>query len=213
MVLPVYGAIAPEFPALVASGVICIGLELYIYRFVFFGAAMQLKPTTTMAHFSLPHFGPLDPESLDAYYDVEMAFNNRTIEVDLNFENNTIDPKRLETVLRFIENIRIFDINNKGYIAKDYNNEDGDTVKDYLQHHLQELGIAELGSLMDPGTKKDTYEKQLLQKLHLVRVGIYPDSEDQFAIFDYSLGKDITNYLVVIFTDENGNLDYMTLES
>jgi hypothetical protein len=44
-------------------------------------------------------------------------------------------------------------------------------------------------------------------------VGIYPDSEDQFAIFDYSLGQGISNYLVVIYTDENGNLDYMTMDS
>ena len=53
----------------------------------------------------------------------------------------------------------------------------------------------------------------LLKKLHLVRVGLYPDSKDQFAIFDYSIGKELTNYLVVINTDENGNLEYMTMES
>ncbi|MBK8496483.1 MAG: DUF2004 domain-containing protein [Chitinophagaceae bacterium] len=32
-------------------------------------------------------------------------------------------------------------------------------------------------------------------------------------MFDYSIGQEITNYLIVINTDENGNLDYMTMES
>lgn len=40
-----------------------------------------------------------------------------------------------------------------------------------------------------------------------------PHNENQFAIFDYSIDQDLTQYLVVINTDENGNLDYMTMES
>lgn len=166
-----------------------------------------------MANFNLPHFGPLDPNDLEAYYDVEITFSGRPVEIDLNFYNKTIAPKMLETVQHFIDNIRIFDINNKGFILKDYNDKNGDTVKFYLQHHLEELGTAELAALLPAGSKKPEHEKLLLQKLHLVRVGIYPGSTGQFAVFDYSLGKDITNYLVVLFTDENGNLDYMTMES
>ena len=67
--------------------------------------------------------------------------------------------------------------------------------------------------MIGSGIKTADQPKLLLKKLHLVRVGLYPDSEEQFAIFDYSIGKDLTNYLVVINTDENGNLDYMTMES
>ena len=52
-----------------------------------------------------------------------------------------------------------------------------------------------------------------MNSLRLVRVGLFPDSEDRFAIFDYSIGRNLTQYLVVINTDENGNLDYMTMES
>lgn len=166
-----------------------------------------------MANFNLPHFGPFDPNDLEEYYDVEITFNGRPIEIDLNFENKTIDPKQLETVQHFIDNIRIFDINNKGFILNDYNDKDGDTVKFYLQHQLEELGTTELAALLPAGSRKPEHEKLLLQQLHLIRVGIYPDSADQFAVFDYSIGKEVTNYLVVLFTDKNGNLDYMTMES
>jgi hypothetical protein len=166
-----------------------------------------------MATFSLPHFGPIDPDDLDEYYDTTIPFGGNIIQVDLNFENKIIDLKRLETAKHFIDNIRIFDITNKGYIASDYNAADGDTVKVYLQHHLEELGTTELADLLPRGSKAADHEKLLLQKLHLTRVGIYPDDAEKFAIFDYTIGSEITGDLVVIFTDENGNLDYITVES
>lgn len=43
-------------------------------------------------------------------------------------------------------------------------------------------------------------------------MGLYPDSDDQFAIFDYSIGPEITQYLVVLFIDEFGDLDYITMQ-
>lgn len=166
-----------------------------------------------MSNFKLPHFGFIDPAALEEYYDVEIPYQDTEIQVDLNFGNKTIDPARLETVKQFIENIRIHDLSNRKHIEADYNNGGGDTVKFYLEHHLEELGKDELAELVDLNSKSSEHEKQLLKKLHLVRVGLYPDSEDQFAVFDYSIGQEITNDLVVIFTDENGNLDYMTIES
>jgi len=166
-----------------------------------------------MATITIPHFGPIDPASLDEYYDTEIDFNGTQLQIDLNFGSKTIDPKRLETVKAFIDNIRIHDINNKKYIDNDYNDEDGETVKFYLEHHLEELAENELSALIDLNSKSTEHLKQLKNKLHLIRVGIYPEGEDQFATFDYSIGQDITNYLVVIDTDENGNLVYMTMES
>ena len=166
-----------------------------------------------MSNFKLPHFGFIDPGSLEEYYDVNIPYQDSEIQIDLNFGSKTIDPARLETVKQFIENIRIHDLSNRKHIEADYNDEDGDTVKFYLEHHLEELGKDELAELIDLNSKSTEHEKQLLKKLNLVRVGLYPDGEDQFAVFDYSIGQEITNDLVVLFTDENGNLDYITMES
>ncbi len=166
-----------------------------------------------MATIKLPHFGILDPASVKEYYDVDIEFNGSEVEIDLNFEKNSIDVKRLETVKQFIENLRIHDLNNKKYIQQDFDDEDGDTVRFYLNHHLEELASDDIADLVGSNVKSTEQAGRLLNKLQLVRVSLYPDSEDQFAIFDYSIGKELTNYLVVINTDENGNLDYMTMES
>ena len=166
-----------------------------------------------MANIKLLHFGILDPAALDEFYDVDIDFNGNEVQIDLNFEKKTIAPERLDIVARFIENIRIHDLNNKKYMQSDLDDEDGDTVRFYLENHLEELGTDDLNALIGAGARSADQPRILLKKLQLVRVGLYPDSVAQFAIFDYSIGRELTNYLVVINTDENGNLDHMTMES
>lgn len=166
-----------------------------------------------MANYTLPHFGQLDLTNLDEFYNVNMEFNGQEIQIDLNFENKSINTKSLDMAKTFIENITDFDKKNKKYIEQDYADEDSDTVKTYVEHHLEEIDKAELIGLVDFENKKMSPEQQLVKALRLVRLGLYPDSEDQFAIFDYSIGQELTQYLVVINTDQNGKLDYMTMES
>ncbi|MFL9483513.1 DUF2004 domain-containing protein [Chitinophagaceae bacterium LWZ2-11] len=166
-----------------------------------------------MTNITLPYFGELNSDSLDEYYDEEIEFNGRQIDLDLNFENETIEPAKLESVKRFIENIALYNAKNEERIMVDYNDEDCDTAKTYAEHHLEELSKDDLSQLVDFDDKSIDPERQLLKKLQLVRVGLYPDNDEDFAIFDYSIGQDLTNYLVVVFTNVNGEMDYMTMES
>jgi hypothetical protein len=166
-----------------------------------------------MAEYTLPHFGNLPTENIEEYYDVDIEFNGNQIQIDLNFETKTIDTLTMDKVKNFIENVDKFDKLNKTYILNDYNDEEGDTVKFYLEHHLEEVGKDELSTLINFDDKTTELEKQLLHKLKLVRIGLYPHDKENFAIFDYSIGRDLTQYLVVINTNENGELDYMAMES
>ena len=166
-----------------------------------------------MAEYTLPHFGKLHTENLEDYYDVDIEFNGSEIQIDLNFEDITIDTSTMDKVKNFIENIDKFDKLNKTYIHNDYIDEDGDTVKLYLEHHLEEISKDEISILIKFDNLSIEPEQQLLTKLKLVRVGLYPHDEDNFAIFDYTIGREFTDYLVVIKTDENGQLDYLTMES
>lgn len=166
-----------------------------------------------MKEYTLPHFGNLATENLDEYYDVNIEFDGDEIEIDLNFENKTIDTITMDKVKNFIENIEKHNKLNHTYILNDYNDEDGDTVRSYLEYHLEEVEKEELSDLINFDDKTTEPELQLLKNLKLVRIGLYPDNEDNFAIFDYSIGVEITDYVVLVNTDENGKLDYMAMES
>jgi hypothetical protein len=164
-----------------------------------------------MSIYNLPPFGELDTQSLDTYYDVDIDFEGRTIQLDLNFEEDKIGTDRLDLVKSFLAKLSGFNKNNLLAIQEDF--DDGDTVEEYIEHHLAELAPEDLAALVDRNNNKVSPEQQLLSKLQLVRVGLYPGSEEQFATFDYSIGQELTNYLVVIFTNEKGEMDYMTMES
>ncbi|MEG0926392.1 DUF2004 domain-containing protein [Chryseobacterium sp.] len=166
-----------------------------------------------MAEYTLPYFGPLSTDNVEEYYDVNIDFNGNEIQVDLNFESESTDGTKLDQVKNYLENIETFNKLAKNYILEDYHNEEGDTVKFYLEHHLEEVEQDELSTLINFDDATVEPEQQLLTKLELVRIGLYPDNEEGFAILDYSIGKEITNYLVVINTDQNGQLDYMAMES
>lgn len=166
-----------------------------------------------MKEYVFPYFGKLQMDNLEEYYDVNIDYGDSEIQIELTFENKTIETYIMDKTKNLIENISKFDKQNQIYIFNDYNNSDGDTVKAYLQHHLEVVDKVELSRIINFEDTTTKPEKQLLAKLKLVRVAIYPEDEDNFAVFDYSIGQDITDYLVVINTDADGKLDYMAMES
>lgn len=166
-----------------------------------------------MAKFILPKFGQLDTENLEEYYDATIDLNGQEVQIDLNFGETTIGVDKLESVKKFIETISDLDLKNRKYIEADYHDEDADSVRTYVEHHLEELDEDDLSSLIDKSNKKLNPEMQLVKQLRLVRMGLYPQEEDQFAIFDYSIDPELTQYLVVLFTNEHGEVEYITMES
>lgn len=165
-----------------------------------------------MTTVKLPHFGIIDSELLEEYYNAEVEYSDTEILIDLNFENKSIDPEKLEIVKQFIDNIRIHDLNNKKHIRNDFDDRSSDVVRDYIYHHLEVLPLDEIEDLIGANIKSEERPLKLLNKLHLVRVGIYPEV-DEFAVFDYTIHPDITNFVIAVTTDENGNLNYITMEN
>lgn len=166
-----------------------------------------------MAKQTLPHFGQLDSEQLEDYYEATVPFGSRQVAADLNFDETAIDPVHLEAAGRFLQQIADYDFKIKKWMAEDLSDESADTVRTYLEHHLEELPEDELDELLSGSDSRRSRKEQLFNKLHLIRVGLYPHQEDQFAVFDYSIGEDITQYLIVVILQESGLLNYMTMES
>jgi hypothetical protein len=166
-----------------------------------------------MAKYKLPLFNELDTDNLDSLYEAESVLNGRSFKIDLSFDNGKIDTDRLKAVEQLIIDIAAFDNKNKAYIAKDFADNEFDTVRTYVEHHLEELDNEQLKHIAESNNSGFSPENLIMNSLHLVRVGLYPDHDEQFAVFDYSIGKNLTQYLVVIVTDKNGNLKEMAMES
>ncbi|MDA3614917.1 hypothetical protein [Polluticaenibacter yanchengensis] len=46
-----------------------------------------------MAEYFLPHFGKLQTDNLEEYYDADIEFNGNEIQIDLNFEKKRLTLK------------------------------------------------------------------------------------------------------------------------
>jgi len=166
-----------------------------------------------MSAHSLSVIEQLDPHSLDDHYDLDFEFADQRITVDLNFDHKTIDPKRLEMVKNFMTQIEAFDKINKDRIKQDYADDTCDTVDIYIQYFIEDNDKGDIGKYVNLESKELNIKQQLVDKFRLVRVGFYPNNITHFATFDYTISIELSDDIVVIFTNQIGDMDYMTLES
>lgn len=161
-----------------------------------------------MPQFTLPYFGSIDSDALENSYDTEIRLAGFDIILDLNFADKRIELTSLPILKRYLENLDEHLLKTREFINENYSDEDAKNgVRFYFEFHKEETEIDELGV---NGT--DDLDEQLLKKIYPVRIGLYPDNH-QFAVYDYTFGKDFTNYILVITTDEDGDLSYITVES
>ena len=169
-----------------------------------------------MKQYPLPYFDQIDITSLDEYYNVEAKLNDNIIRLDINFDKKSIDENTYQNINTFLENINNFDEQNKSLIDKDLK-ESGQSL-DYINFYLDELDQNELATIIDIDDANNPKDKQLINKLKLIRIGLYPDGKygaDYFGVFDYSIDIDgePCNQLLVVKTNKTGELDHITWES
>jgi hypothetical protein len=49
--------------------------------------------------------------------------------------------------------------------------------------------------------------------MHLVRIGLYPDDPDAQAVFDYTLGTELTDHLAVVNFGDRRTVTSIAVES
>ncbi|WP_044212469.1 DUF2004 domain-containing protein [Flammeovirga sp. OC4] len=165
--------------------------------------------------YKLPHFEEIDLIQLDEYYNVEIEHKGHKIGIDLNFEGKEIETQLFDEIKKIIENIESEDSKNRTYITSDFKDENGDTVKEYLEFHIEELA-EELSGIVNFQDKSNSPEKQLLEKLKLGRIGFYPDGKygsESFVVFDYIVDRELSDQIVVVNIDKEGKLINLAWES
>ncbi len=156
-------------------------------------------------------FGNLDSNNVENYYSGSVHVNKNEIEIDLNFEEEQVDENILISVKETIS--KIYEFSNKAWsaISDDWDLDgDSETARFYLQHHLDEFSDEEIKKIF--GTSK--IDKQsFINSLTLTRIGLYPESEDMFIIFDIQFSPDLTNYLMSVAFDGDGEFVEISMES
>ncbi|MDR6785160.1 hypothetical protein ABIE26_003858 [Pedobacter africanus] len=158
-------------------------------------------------NYTLPYFGNINLTELQEDYYTVAETSKNNIAIELSFENRSIDQKMADEISSFLENIGKQDQQNRIFIAKDFEEKESETAG-YINFYLTEFDEAELLSMVG---EKTNISEQLLNKLELTRIALYPDGKygaSYYAMFDYTIYLDglPCDQLLVVFTDQQGNL-------
>ena len=160
---------------------------------------------------NLPFFSELDSESLTDYYEVDIDIEQDKVQLDINFDETSIDPGKLLTLKKYLEEPQTIINIAKKEIFNDFEN--GEDVKEFLTYHIEELDQSELDGLLKYADKALSLEQQILSTLKLRRIGFYPDDDDIFAVLDFVLSGDISQYILVVKMNDHKTVDHITMES
>ena len=145
------------------------------------------------------------------YLETTIEFQNREIQLDINTDAVLGENNWVKEYEEYISKLETSKEKIDKEIIKDFEN-DGVT-KEWVDFHSEELieSIEENGTL-DNCDKNLPIDRQILSALKLNRIGIYPEYED-YAVWDYILDDEISDEILVIVTDKNGEIVDITWES
>ena len=167
-----------------------------------------------MSMLDILYFGQVDPEKPESVYRGVTALNEQDVKLDLHFDQPQVAPALAETINTFLQAIPSFDQANHAAIREDYAS-DGEAL-DYIRIYLDEFRDRDLMRILGGKEENKSIPNRLLDKLRLVRIGLYPDDADGFlAVFDYSIEVNGKPYhqVLAISTDEQGAVEDIACES
>jgi hypothetical protein len=156
-------------------------------------------------------FGKIDPSSPEEYYGGTINLQGNDVEIDLNFESESIGESVFKSVSDFLNNAESMTKKAFSAIASDFDlGDESETARFYLQHHLDELSKDELSEIFG---EEEVNKESFMNSLILQRVGMYPEDKESFVIFDIQFPDEFSNYLMAVTFDDANELSYISLES
>lgn len=153
-----------------------------------------------------------DPEQDENVWETEIEWAGRTVRVDLWFDGATMNSSVLESIARFATDAAGFDQLARLAMREDWRQK-GSAVRDYLEHHLDDLGADERHAALGTEDGKSIDVDVFLSRIHLIRIGLYPNDPDSYAVFDYTTGRELTDYLIAAKFDDRDKVTEIAMES
>ncbi len=166
-----------------------------------------------MANIVHPILGAIDP-SVPGFWHATVTFGGRAVRFDLTVDGPGLTFAAINDLPQRVEDLEPLDRAARLAILQDARSGDDDSATTlYITHHQSELSGADFVRLFGTGSLDLARPDELLLRLILVRVGLYPENEDQPLLLDYSIDPDATNYLLSVSFDSSRQPLGVELES
>ncbi len=160
---------------------------------------------------TINYFGDLDSKKLEDFYSTDIEIESHKIEVDLNFDCKSLSNEKAEILNNCLKELPNTIKNSWQWIMNDYKN--GEDVSEYISFHLDDFFEDDPEEILK-GTDSNLDNKdRFLQTLRVNRIGIYPDSPENYLVIDWMTDPELSNYILVVNCNEKFELEYITVES
>ena len=161
-----------------------------------------------------PVFGEVEIHPTDGiHWTKQLSVGNRGVAVDMTVEGSELaTPAMLDRVAPFVTRLSDFDSDARRSLRQNYEEGPDSPVAQYKEHHLEELSAEVVAAIF--GKPKDAVDIDIfLSAAYLRRVGLYPTQTDGCAAFDYTIGENATQYLMVVRFNADGEVSSIEMES
>lgn len=150
----------------------------------------------------LPYFGTLDLE--DDFFETSFTTTKgQEVSLAIDFEGEKPTTEDLQRVASFLDRVEEHTTTlqhkllTSAYVAD---------VQDYIEHHRSELAD-------EPQMQLITSSEQFIDALQVSAINIYPTLEERFVSIDFTIGEELTPYLLVVDLTPHLSIHYITMES
>jgi len=167
--------------------------------------------TNSMSTFTLPVIGSFELPP-DGVFEATVELHGRCVGLDINVYGAATQGL-LDSVAGFVTNLAGLDQSARDFLSRDFEQNNESCVRLYIKYHLEVLDPDALRASLAVAHSQATDAKLFLSKINLCRVGLYPDSQDECAVFDYTIDERLTQYLIVVRFDSKGAIVAVDMES
>jgi hypothetical protein len=143
-----------------------------------------------------------------------LTHDGHTVTLDLTIEGTGLTAADLSDLPQDSRDLLPLDRAARVAMVRDSNSGDEDAAATlYLSHHQSEFDTEELLRLFGTSTPSMADPAEMLSRLILVRVGLYPEDDDRRVLLDYSIDPNVTDYLLCVSFNAEGEPVAVDLES
>lgn len=158
---------------------------------------------------TIAYFGEIDPDS-DDFLSTQIIVDNHITTLVICTAGKKLTNQQVNVFEKYAKRIPEYKFKIDKAIAKDM--KEGGPTFEYLEHHLEELDDITIENLLKNTNLQKTQIEQLLSILRLEEI-VFHFNNDEYAIWNYSPGSDITNYQLAVYTNSEGDVVGLAMEN
>lgn len=156
----------------------------------------------------ITYFNEFDPQN--DYAETTIILDGKEVELDLNCEEVIGSTDWIPEYEKYVVQLERIKKDILQYINNDFIEEG--LTKEWITFHLEEIDEEYIDALLKNAKQFLNKEEQVLSLLRLRRIGLYPEYEG-YAIWDFVLDDEVSDEILTLQTDINGNILNIAWES